>query len=60
MIRTNCTPSVEKCIDEDGAFNYPIEFLNSLHAASFSPHFLAPKIEPPIMLLRNLDAIEIV
>lgn len=39
---------------DDQAFNYPIEFLNSLELSGMPPHILSLKVGPPIMMLPKL------
>ena len=47
--------SVDFVPDEDHAYLYPIEFLNTLLPSGLPPHKLTLKIGAPIMLLRNMN-----
>ncbi|GBN94017.1 hypothetical protein AVEN_34867-1 [Araneus ventricosus] len=44
-----------KCLNDEEAISYPVEFLNSLNPSCIPLHRLVLKIGCPIMLLCNLD-----
>ncbi|GBN82619.1 hypothetical protein AVEN_234735-1 [Araneus ventricosus] len=47
--------SIDKCLNDEEATSYPVEFLNSLNPSCIPLHILVLKVGCPIMLLRNLD-----
>ena len=47
--------SFDKVLNEKEGFNYPLEYLNSIHLGSIPPHILELKEGCPIILLRNMD-----
>ncbi|GBN61440.1 hypothetical protein AVEN_1733-1, partial [Araneus ventricosus] len=47
--------SIDKCLNDEEATSYPVEFLNSLNPSCIPLHRLVLKVGCPIMLLRNLD-----
>ncbi|GBM01043.1 hypothetical protein AVEN_192822-1 [Araneus ventricosus] len=47
--------SIDKCLNDEEATSYPVEFLNSLNPSCIPLHRLVLKVLCPIMLLRNLN-----
>ncbi|GBN85660.1 hypothetical protein AVEN_171879-1 [Araneus ventricosus] len=47
--------SIDKCLNDEEATRYPVEFLNSLDPSCIPLHRLVLKAGCPIMLLRNPD-----
>ena len=45
---------VDRCLNEEEATNYPVEFLNSVNPNDIPQHTLVLKVGCPIMLLRNM------
>ena len=49
--------SADRCMEESDQINYPVEFLNKLVTSGTPNHELVLKKGAPIILMRNLDAI---
>ncbi|GBM08939.1 hypothetical protein AVEN_57478-1 [Araneus ventricosus] len=47
--------SIDKCLNDEEATSYPVEFLNSLNPSCIPLHRLELKVGCPIRLLRNLN-----
>ena len=47
--------SIDMPIDETEAYQFPVEFLNTIEMSGIPPHNLKLKIGCPIMLLRNIE-----
>ena len=52
--------SIDTSIIDEGAIQYPTEFLNSLESGSLPPHKLRLKIGTPIIIIRNIKQPEMV
>ncbi|GFR62673.1 hypothetical protein ElyMa_001877600 [Elysia marginata] len=47
--------AINSVVNEEGAVQYPAEFLNSIELSGLPPHQLNIKIGVPVMLLRSLQ-----
>ncbi|CAG8733907.1 16572_t:CDS:2, partial [Acaulospora morrowiae] len=58
IILTICADSLCEKADNNQVHLYPIEFLNSVNMGNLPAHKLFFKVGTPIMLMRNLNAVE--
>lgn len=50
------SPLIQTAVDQNRAVQYPVEFLNLVKLTGMLLHNLTPKLDAPVISLRNLDS----